>query len=376
MDFGTILEKAASMGASTVHFTAALHPIFRGGATTALDARETTPVSEDDLSAILNRILTPQQRALLEARKDFDCTFISPGTGRYRVHVSRQKDNWDIVFRLLPAKIKSVTDLNLPPVVQSMCRDFGWGLVVIAGTPGQGKSTSLAGMVEYMNQTLSGRMITYCEDPQEFFHESKSCYIKQKTVELDVKDYAQAVRSALREDVDVLVLGECRSAEVIQEALRASSCMLVLTTVHSVDVVQAINRLIYSVPNSEQEEARLALASNLRAIVCQQLVDTADPEKYGKRHPACEILLNTLWVAEAIRSKQLDQLETYMRHHGTSMGMRCMRDAVYQLYERGVITAEEAVKRAPSSGDMRKLLSGIIQGSETVLEADACEELV
>jgi twitching motility protein PilT len=368
IELNKILRIVEDKKASDLHLTVGQFPIFRTAGNAVID-KAATPfeVTRDDVETALSIILTPEQMTYLKDNWIFDRTYVashgsSVPVGRYRVHVSKQRDNWDIVFRRLSPRIETIDELHLPPVLKRVVEEYSYGFIMITGLAGVGKSTSLAAMVEHINQNIEGKCITIIEDPREFFFEDQKSFIKQKAMNDDVRSLPLAIRNSLRENIDVLCVGELKEPMAIRDALRVSAFCLVITTFHGYSAEAAINRLIYAVPEMEQEEARATLASNMRAVVCQRLLRATSPE--GTKVPAAEVVLNTASIADYIRKNETYKIYDYIRQHGANTEMKLMKDSIFALYEKGLVSKEEAINVAPSAAEMKELIEGVVVGYE------------
>jgi twitching motility protein PilT len=365
-----ILRIAEEKKASDLHLTVGQFPIFRIALQAHTDPQATPEVvTREDVEAALSQILTPEQISYLKENLIFDRTYVAPRGpnapgGRYRVHFSKQRDNWDIVFRRLSPRIETIDELHLPPVLKRIVQEYSYGFIMFTGLAGVGKSTSLAAMVEHLNQTSPGKCITIIEDPREFFFEDNKAFIKQKALYDDVRSLPIAIRNSLRENIDILCVGELKEPMAVRDALRVSAFCLVITTFHGYSAEAAINRLIYAVPEMEQEEARASLASNMRAVICQRLLRT----KEGIKVPAVEVVLNTASIADYIRKNETHKIYEYIRQHGANTEMRVMKDSIFELYEKGIVSKEEAINVAPSAAEMKELIEGVIVGKYEIFE--------
>jgi twitching motility protein PilT len=270
-----------------------------------------------------------------------DFAYALPGQGRFRVNVLRQLNGLGAVFRGIPSQAHSMEDLGLPPVIQSLARARN-GLILVTGKTGSGKSTTLAAIIDYINQRTKGHVITI-EDPIEFVHPRKNCLISQREVGVHTADFSSALHSALREDPDVILVGELRDLETISIAVTAAETgILVMGTLHTNGAAQTVDRMINVFPADKQQHVRTMLSTSLRGVISQQLIKRAD----GKgRVAALEILVNNPAAANLIRQGKLDQLENTMQS-GAATGMRTMDNAVQSLLDHRVITGREAYLRS------------------------------
>lgn len=372
IELNKVLRIAEDKKASDLHLTVGQYPIFRVALRSIID-QQATPniVTREDVEGALSQILTTEQIGYLKENWIFDRTYLAPRGpnapgGRYRVHFSKQRDNWDIVFRRLSPRIETIDELHLPQVLKRIVQEYSYGFIMFTGLAGVGKSTSLAAMVEHINQTIEGKCITIIEDPREFFFEDNKSFIKQKALYDDVRSLPVAIRNSLRENIDILCVGELKEPMAIRDALRVSAFSLVITTFHGYSAEAAINRLIYAVPEMEQEEARASLASNMRAVICQRLLRARSPE--GVKVPAVEVVLNTASIADYIRKNETHKIYDYITQHGANTEMCIMKDSIFELYEKGIVTKEEAIDVAPSAAEMKELIEGVIVGKYEIFE--------
>ncbi|MGH8309425.1 MAG: type IV pilus twitching motility protein PilT [Steroidobacteraceae bacterium] len=276
-----------------------------------------------------------------ESKDGADFAYTLPQRGRFRVNVMRQLSGMGAVFRAIPSKAMTLDDLKMPEAVRSMCR-ANYGLILVTGKTGSGKSTTLAAMIDDINKREKGHILTI-EDPIEFVHERKNCLVSQREIGVHSPSFAAALHSALREDPDVILVGELRDYETMSIAVTAAEMgILVMGTLHTNGAAQTVDRMVNVFPADKQAHVRTMLSTSLRGVVSQQLLQRAD--KQG-RVAALEILVNTAASANLIRQGKLDQLENVMQS-GAQQGMRTMDSAIQQLYDQRVITGKEAYKKA------------------------------
>jgi len=304
-----------------------------------------SPLKPDKLAAesvkqALYEIMPKAALERFEAKDGADFAYSLPGRGRFRVNVMRQLNGMGAVFRAIPSKALTLDELKLPESVRQMSRANN-GLILVTGKTGSGKSTTLAAMIDDINRRVKGHILTI-EDPIEFVHERKSCLISQREIGVHAPSFAAALHSALREDPDVILVGELRDLETMAVAITAAEMgILVMGTLHTNGAAQTVDRMVNVFPSDKQSHVRTMLSTSLRGVVSQQLLQRAD--KSG-RVAALEILVNTPAASNLIRQGKLDQLENTMQAGG-SFGMRTMDTAIQQLLESRQITGKEAYKK-------------------------------
>jgi len=333
------LQLGREQGCSDIHFTVGLPPLARlDGELTPLKYRELT---EDEARALVDEILDPEQRQTFADRGAVDLSYSSPDVGRFRINVCRHVKGIAAICRIVPDRVPRLGDLGLPKVVARFTK-LNSGLVLVTGSAGTGKSTTLSAMIEEINRERSLSVITL-EDPIEFVYESRQALIVQREVGHHVPSFRDGLRSALREDPDVILVGELRDLETIQLAIEASETgHLVLATLHTRGAAQGIDRMIDSFPPDAQAQVRTTLADNLKAIVSQDLVRTADGR--GRR-AACEVLVVTPAVAQLIREGKTFQVPSAIAT-GRRQGMQLLDQALLDLVRMGEVDPDEAFVKA------------------------------
>ena len=330
-----ILEKRGS----DLHFIAGDPPRIRVyGDLTPLRADK---LSADYVKTALYEIMPKSAVDRFEKKDGADFAYTLETKGRFRVNVMRQLNGMGGVFRAIPSKALTLDELKLPEAVRQLCRANS-GLILVTGKTGSGKSTTLAAMIDDINRRVNGHILTV-EDPIEFVHERKNCLISQREIGVHSPSFAAAVHSALREDPDVVLVGELRDLETMSIAVTAAEMgILVMGTLHTNGAAATVDRMVNVFPSDKQSHVRTMLSTSLRGVLSQQLLQRAD--KQG-RVAALEILVNTPAAANLIRQGKLDQLENVMQSGG-SFGMRTMDTAIQQLLDRRQITGKEAFKKA------------------------------
>lgn len=339
----------------SLHLVAGMKPIGR-------IANDLEPVSEKVLSdAILRKllfeILTPEQVEEFERKMDLDFAYELEGVARFRINYFFQHRGVGAVFRKIPTQVLSFEDLGLPPAIKKFT-SLTMGLVLVTGPTGSGKSTTLAALIDYINTTRSEHIITV-EDPIEFVHESKKCLVNHRQVGLHTESFSLALRAALREDPDVIMVGEMRDLETIELAIRAAETgHLVFGTLHTSSAPKTVDRIIDAFPHDQQEQIRTMLSESLKGVITQQLIKRKD---LAGRVPAIEVLIITGAVSNLIREGKTYQIFSSMQT-GKQEGMQLMDDSIMSLFKDGLITAEEAHLRAVDKKNFEGLLTKDRQG--------------
>jgi twitching motility protein PilT len=333
------LEEALARGGSDLHFVACDPPRVRVFGDLQL-LREALLPPELVVQA-LNEVLPRQASTRLEEKDGADFAYTIPGVSRFRVNVFRHIGGLGAVFRAIPSKALTLDQLNMPESVRSLCR-ISNGLILVTGKTGSGKSTTLAAMVDDINSRLKGHILTI-EDPIEFVHPRKNCLVSQREVGAHSPSFAEALHSALREDPDVVLVGELRDLETMSIAVTAAEMgILVMGTLHTNGAAATVDRIVNAFPADKQAHVRTMLSTSLRGVISQQLIPRSD--RRG-RVAALEILINVPAVSNLIRQGKLDQLENTMQS-GAQHGMRTMDSAIQELLDKGVISGRAAYERA------------------------------
>ena len=339
MDITDLLVQTKEQNASDLHLTVGSPPTLRlHGKLTRLDQPQLT---REDIHNMLYDLLTDEQKARYEATHDLDFSLELTGVGRFRVNAFLQRLGEGIVLRLIPSKIKSLDDLGMPAILKDLAMKDR-GLVLVTGPTGSGKSTTLAAMVDHMNDNREDHIITI-EDPIEFIHQHKKCNVNQREVGPHTMSFAAALRSALREDPDIILVGEMRDLETIAQALTAAETgHLVLSTLHTNNAPQTISRVVDVFPPHQQEQIRVQLADALLGVVAQSLVPTID----GKgRAAAMEIMVATPAIRNLIRENKVHQIPSAIQT-GAREGMQSLDQALKALVKTQKISNDEALRRA------------------------------
>jgi len=311
------------------------------------------PLDLTEARELIYSILTQEQRQRLETDWEIDFSYSVPGRARFRVNAFFQRNALGAAFRLIPVEILNIDDLNLPKVLHTFCQKPR-GFILITGPTGSGKSTTLAAIIDEINDTRHEHIMTI-EDPIEFLHQHKQCVVNQREVGTDTKSFNRALKSVLRQDPDIILVGEMRDLETIQTALTAAETgHLVFATLHTQDAPQTIDRMIDVFPPHQQEQIRVQIAATIQGILTQQLLLRRDGRG---RAVACEVLIPTPAVRNLIREGKTHQIYTVMQT-GTKHGMQTMDYALADLVRRGLITRELAERRSSNPEDLNRLMVG------------------
>jgi twitching motility protein PilT len=336
----TLLEQMVAHNASDLHITVGSHPALRVRG--HLERLEAFPVMTADLSRqLLYRIISSEQQKRLEIERQLDLSYSIPGKARFRVNIYSQRESLAGAFRLIPAELKSLEELGLPSTLYELCNKPR-GLVLVTGPTGSGKSTTLAALIDEINRTRADHIITI-EDPIEFLHRHKRCIVNQRELGPDATTFAEALRGALRQDPDVILLGEMRDLETISTALTAAETgHLVFATLHTQDAASTVDRVIDVFPAGQQGQIRTQLAGTLEGVVAQTLLPTADGQG---RAAAIEVLRPDDAVRNLVRQAKIEQVYSIMQTGGKK-GMQTMEQALAELVLRGVIDEDVALGRS------------------------------
>ena len=360
MELTEILEVAVRHGASDIHMKAGLIPILRiNGKLIALKVPE--PLRPEDLLAMSSAVLTEEQRKRFERLHEVDAAYSVSGLGRFRVNVFVQRGTIGMVLRVVPMGVKSIQELNLPKVLEKISAESR-GLILCTGTTGCGKSTTLASIIEQINSHRSCHIITI-EDPIEFLLKDRKSIINQRELGMDTISFAGALKSALRQDPDVILVGEMRDLETMETAITAAETgHLVLSTLHTLDAAETINRVVGAFPPYQQKQVRIQLASILRAVISQRLVPRVDGTG---RVPAIEIMINTARVREYIEDKEKTRkIREAIAQGYVGYGMQTFDQSLMALYKDNLISLEEAMRQASNPDDFALRVRGVSSTSD------------
>jgi twitching motility protein PilT len=359
-NFKAVLQRMIQQNASDLHLKVGRPPVLRiNGDLSTLDV---PPLRPEDLKVLAEQIMTPKQVKEFAENKEADFAIGVPGIGRFRVNVYQQRGTIAYALRAVPYQVKTVTELNLPAIVEQVAMKPR-GLVLVTGVTGSGKSTALAAMIQHINEKRHANVITI-EDPIEFLHRDNKSSINQREVGADTGSFSVALRRVLRQDPDVILIGEIRDLETLEVALKAADTgHLVFSTLHTTDATQTINRVISFYAPHQQSEVRFTLASALSAVISLRLVPRAD----GKgRVPAVEILINTAAVSDQIRdmSKSLN-IPDLIKEGTVQYGMQTFDQSIMQWHKKKVISFEQAMFYASNPSEFALRMQGVEASSDT-----------
>lgn len=354
MDVAEICRAAVRKGASDIHLKVGLPPMVRVSG--SLEHLTGSPrVTQEAMGKAAWSMMTPMQRERFKSQSDLDLAWQLDGVGRFRVNVFRQRQAIGMVLRAIPTEVKTIDELGLPEVLKEVAR-YPRGLVLVTGTTGSGKSTTLAGLVEEVNRHLAHHVITI-EDPIEFTFKDRRAVVNQREVGVDSISFSAALRAALRQDPDVILVGELRDRETVEIALQAAETgHLVLSTLHTLDAPEAINRILGLFEPHHQQHVRFGLASVLRAVISQRLV----PTRAGGRVAAMEVMLNTGTISECISDPaRVKEIPDHIAKGHKVYRTQTFDQAVYLLLKQGVITEESALRSVNNPDELALRLRGI-----------------
>jgi twitching motility protein PilT len=355
MNLNDLLKIAIERKASDLHLKVGTHPVIRvDGDLQPLP--EFKRLMQEDTVSMAFSIMNARQKQRFKEEFEIDIAYSVPGLGRFRCNIFQQRGSVGLVLRVIPARILTIRELLLPKTLEKLCEERR-GLVLCTGTTGSGKSTTLAAMIDHINSNRLEHIITI-EDPIEFLHRDKKAIVNQREVDIDTRGFAPAMRVALRQDPDVILVGEMRDYETIETALLAAETgHLVLSTLHTLDATETINRIISVFPPHQQKQIRIQLASVLQAAISMRLVPRADGTG---RVPAVEVMIATPYIRECIENKERTKFIREQIAVGTSQyGMQTFDQSLYQLYKTGLITLDEALRRASNPDEFKLKVQGV-----------------
>jgi twitching motility protein PilT len=360
-----LLTIACSKGASDLHIKAGSFPFIRinGDLQPMVEAQRLS--AEDTLNMAFS-IMNNRQKQRFSEVSEIDIAYALSGLGRFRCNIFQQRGSVGMVLRVIPTTVRTIEELRLPPVIEKLSDNLR-GLVLVTGTTGSGKSTTLASIIDYINRSRTGHIVTI-EDPIEFLHRDKKSYVNQREIDVDTRSFFEALRGALRQDPDVILVGEMRDKETIETALMASETgHLVLSTLHTLDATETVNRIVSVFPPHQQNAIRLQLASVLRGVISMRLVRAAD--SIQGRVPAVEVLVATPYIKDCVIYPEKTSLIRDAIAQGTSQyGMQTFDQSLFDLYSRELITYEEALTGATNPDEFKLRVSGIRSTSDQARE--------
>jgi len=359
MNIRTVLEKMIAARASDLHLKAGTPPVVRvDGVLYTLDE---PPPSAQQLREVGQQLLNEEQRQHFATHNEIDFAFGVSGLARFRANIFMQRGTPALALRHVPVEVPTIDDLHMPPMVKELAFSPR-GLILVTGRTGSGKSTTLAAMIDSINKTTTRNIITV-EDPIEFLHRDRLSFIHQREVGLDTRSFHDGLRYVLRQDPDIILVGEIRDLETMSTALMAADTgHLVLSTLHTTDVVQTLQRIISFYPPHQHDEIRMNIASNLRATICQRLIARADG---AGRVPAVEVMVSTPTIREYIlNADKVPMIHTAVAEGVTQYGMQTFDQSVLQLLRDGLISEEEAIKNCNNPNELALKLKGISAASD------------
>ncbi len=354
-----LLQGMVARRASDLHLRSASAPIYRIDG--SLIPVVSKPLTAELAKETLYHMISPRQRQIFEEHNDVDFSFAVPGLGRFRGNAFRQRGSVAVVLRQIPTRIPEFDELHLPKVMPKFCQ-LSRGLVLVCGVTGSGKSTTLASMIETINASRSEHIVTI-EDPIEFLYKDRKSIISQRELGSDTFNFPEALKHVLRQDPDVILLGEMRDLETTATAITAAQTgHLVLSTLHTTDAVQTINRIVDLYPPHQQNQVRYQLADVLKGVICQRLLPSASG---SGRVPACEVLVVTALVRKAIIENQMGEIQEAMRQ-GAYYGMETFHQSLLNLYKDGHVKLDDAMEAATNPEELMMAIRGITQSTEGV----------
>ena len=350
-----LLRMAMSFGASDLHLRAGSTPVIRvNGELKPLAG--VTKLNQDETLEMAFSMMSNRQKQHFKEVFEVDLGYGVPGLGRFRVNIFQQRNSIGIVARVISDHISSFAELGLPPVLNKVAEE-NRGLILVTGTTGSGKSTTLAAIVDHINQQRNCHIVTI-EDPIEFLHKDRESYVTQREVDVDTRSFAEALRGSLRQDPDVILVGEMRDLETIETAIVAAETgHLVLSTLHTLDAAETLTRIISAFPPYQQKSVRIQLAGLLKAVVSQRLIKSTNGRG---RVPAVEVLISTPLIRDYILQEERTASIRDVIAAGTSQyGMQTFDQSLFYLHQSGLITLEEALRGATNPDEFRLRLAGV-----------------
>jgi twitching motility protein PilT len=358
MNLKQILVEMLNRKASDLHIRVGIRPHLRVNG--RLEQISTEPFTIDDLNNIIGQILNEKQQERFRKKNEMDLALSVAKLGRFRINLFRQRGTTGVAIRAVNTVIPSFEELNLPESIQKLALEKR-GLIVITGTTGSGKSTTLASMIEYMNSNRNDNILTV-EDPIEYIYRDKQCIVSQREVGADTESFATALRHALRQDPDVILIGEIRDIDTMSIAMTAADTgHLVLTTLHTLNTVETISRIISFYPPHQHQQIRLLLAGTLKSVVCQRLLTRSD---MPGRVPALEVLISTAAVRDYLMDPEKTSAIPDLIEDGVQYGMMSFDQSIMGLYKEGMISFEEAMNQCTNPDEFDMRVRGIMAASD------------
>jgi len=355
-----LLKIAVENGASDLHLKAGSYPMMRVRGM-LVPATEEKRLDHDDMVSVAAAVLPTSHREKFKENREVDLAYSVAGLGRFCCNTFQQRGTIGMIFRVIPMRVSTIDELALPPVLKKIAAEER-GLVLVTGTTGSGKSTTLAAMIDEINTTRTAHIMTV-EDPIEYLHRDNRSIINQREIGVDTMSFSQALRSALRQDPDVILVGEMRDFETIETALLAAETgHLVFSTLHTLDATETINRIIAVFPPHQQKQIRIQLASVLKAVISQRLITRVDNKS---RAPAVEVLISTAFIRDCIMDKEKTHLIHGAIAQGTSQyGMQTFDQSIFYLFQQKLISYEEALRWASNVDEFKLKVQGISTTAE------------
>ena len=348
-----LLEEAVSKGASDIHISSNLPPVFRIDG--KLIRTSLPPLTSDNVETLVFPILNNEQRRKLEQDWELDMSYGIHGIGRFRVNVYKNRGTYAAAFRTINTEVPSFETLGLPEIVRKIT-EKPRGLILVTGPTGSGKSTTLASMIDYINENRNEHILTI-EDPIEFLHKSKKSVVHQRELGQDTRSFSNALRAALREDPDIILVGELRDLETISLAITAAETgHLVMGTLHTSSASQTVDRIVDVFPEAQQQQIRIQLSTSLVAVFSQTLLQKTERDGTKKgRVMAQEVLVVNGAVANLIREGKTAQMYS-MIQTGAQYGMQTLESALADLYRKGLVTADDALSKSSRPDELKRML--------------------